>query len=246
MKEEKGITLISLVVTIIILIILAGVSMNMLVGDNGIITKAQQAKENTILAQGEEQKQLNSLYEALDGQIEDSNKGESVYEVTVGNNEKVPIPYGFWYVGGDLSTGVIISDREEDKYNKEIDKTTWEYTTKLKGNQFVWIPCTEEEYHKTDWGSLYQYSGENWDRNTPTSEKVQIQKYGGFYVARYEAGLGENIKEYTTAQEYYSTVYNIEGIPQSKAGKIPWTCVSYDIIKKIQKICIRLSMLIVA
>ena len=134
--------------------------MNMLVGDNGIITKAQQAKENTILAQGEEQKQLNSLYEALDGQIEDSNKGESVYEVTVGNNEKVPIPYGFWYVGGDLSTGVIISDREEDKYNKEIDKTTWEYTTKLKGNQFVWIPCTEEEYHKTDWGSLYQYSGE--------------------------------------------------------------------------------------
>ena len=40
-NKEKGITMITLAVTIIVLIILAGVSINMLVGDNGIITKAQ-------------------------------------------------------------------------------------------------------------------------------------------------------------------------------------------------------------
>ena len=65
MKKETGITLVSLVVTIIILIILAGISINTLVGDNGIITKAQHAKENTLLAQEEEAKQLNQLYSQL-------------------------------------------------------------------------------------------------------------------------------------------------------------------------------------
>ena len=65
MKKETGITLVSLVVTIIILIILAGISINTLVGDTGIITKAQQAKENTLLAQEEEAKQLNQLYSQL-------------------------------------------------------------------------------------------------------------------------------------------------------------------------------------
>ena len=66
MKENKGITMVALVVTIIVLIILAGVSINMLVGDNGIITLAQKAKENTELAQIEEEKQLNTVYEQLE------------------------------------------------------------------------------------------------------------------------------------------------------------------------------------
>ncbi len=46
-NKQTGITLIALVVTVIILIILAGVSINMLVGENGIITQAQTTKEET-------------------------------------------------------------------------------------------------------------------------------------------------------------------------------------------------------
>ena len=72
MKNQKGITLVSLVVTIIILIILAGISINIVLGENGIITKAQKAKENIILAQDEEAKQLNMLYSQLES-IKDSN-----------------------------------------------------------------------------------------------------------------------------------------------------------------------------
>ena len=45
--KEKGITLIALVITIIILLILAGVSIAMLTGDNGIITRANEASEKT-------------------------------------------------------------------------------------------------------------------------------------------------------------------------------------------------------
>ena len=44
MKENKGITLIALIVTIIVLIILAGISVNLLLGENGLIQRAKDAK----------------------------------------------------------------------------------------------------------------------------------------------------------------------------------------------------------
>ncbi len=81
MKRNKGITMISLVVTIIVLIILAGVSINMVIGDNGIITIAQKAKENTELARIEEEEQLNNLYEEFQnsgGIIDDGSDTEAI------------------------------------------------------------------------------------------------------------------------------------------------------------------------
>ena len=54
MKKEKGITLIALIVTIIILIILATVSINIIWNDNGIIKKAQDAKDKYIKAEAKE------------------------------------------------------------------------------------------------------------------------------------------------------------------------------------------------
>ena len=53
-KEEKGITLIVLVITIIVLLILAGVSIAMLTGENGILTQARKAKDVTEIASEEE------------------------------------------------------------------------------------------------------------------------------------------------------------------------------------------------
>ncbi len=47
LKQEKGITLIALVITVVVLLILAGVSIAMLTGDNGIITMAQEASFRT-------------------------------------------------------------------------------------------------------------------------------------------------------------------------------------------------------
>ena len=46
-KEMKGITLVALVVTIVVLLILAGVSINSVLGENGIIIKAKEAAEKT-------------------------------------------------------------------------------------------------------------------------------------------------------------------------------------------------------
>ena len=271
MKNQKGITLVSLVVTIIVLIILAGVSINLLLGEKGIITIAKRAKENTELAKIQEETELNELYTQLENNggssegtnydaiskliefkekiaqaitsagiqtskedsaetmsnniMQLSNSNDTVYYVTVSEGKKVPVPKEFYYVGGDLNTGVIISDKEADKYDGKTDKTTYEYTTKLVGNQFVWIPCSTDAYIKTSWGK----QNVEWDTTTPKPELIQIEKYGGFYVGRYEAGLASTITEFTTNQTHTGSnqVYNKDGVPQSKAGVIPWMFVDW-------------------
>jgi FlaG/FlaF family flagellin (archaellin) len=58
LKERKGITLIALVITIIVLLILAGVSVAMLTGQNGILTQAQKAKTTTDNKSAEEKVKL--------------------------------------------------------------------------------------------------------------------------------------------------------------------------------------------
>ena len=58
MNKNKGITLIALVITIIVLLILAGISIAMLTGENGILTQANNAKTQSIHAQVKEALQL--------------------------------------------------------------------------------------------------------------------------------------------------------------------------------------------
>ena len=72
-KNKQGITLIALVVTLVILLILAAVSIYMLLGDNGLITKAQQAAEQMQIASGKEEIDLQVL-DLVTGKIQ---KGES-------------------------------------------------------------------------------------------------------------------------------------------------------------------------
>ena len=64
MRNNKGITLIALVITIIVLLILAGVSIAMLTGQNGILNQANRAGEATADAEAEERinLELNALY----------------------------------------------------------------------------------------------------------------------------------------------------------------------------------------
>ena len=85
MRRETGITIIALVITIIILIILAGISISNMIGENGIITKAKEAKRNMILAGEAEALQLNQLYYELEtgGELtenEESAKKDEIIE----------------------------------------------------------------------------------------------------------------------------------------------------------------------
>ena len=80
-SNKKGITLVALVVTIIVLLILAGVTITILMGDNGIIRKAQEAADSTNAAVEDELKGMNDLLEKLNGTINDAESLTGTIEV---------------------------------------------------------------------------------------------------------------------------------------------------------------------
>lgn len=88
-KSEKnsGITLIALVVTIIILLILTGVSISMLTGQNGILNRVAEAKEKTSLGQKQEKQDMSNLEELINDSTDGSNV-EKVKDLKPGELEK--------------------------------------------------------------------------------------------------------------------------------------------------------------
>ena len=104
-QSNKGITLIALVVTIVVLLILAGITITAAIGDNGLIERAKtvaektnQAVQNDITAMEEYNQQLQDLIEEMErSSIEElmttsSTKNETVYD-KYGN--KIRVPAGF-------------------------------------------------------------------------------------------------------------------------------------------------------
>ena len=79
-KQEKGITLIALVITIVILLILAGLTINLALGDGGLAQKAKEATENYQLAQEAEEDLIQELEENMNPTEEGYNSVEGVNE----------------------------------------------------------------------------------------------------------------------------------------------------------------------
>lgn len=77
MKNQKGITLIALVITIIVLLILAGVSIAMLTGNNGILTQANNSKLET--AKAEAVDKINLALNAMKSEIYNKQISNSTY-----------------------------------------------------------------------------------------------------------------------------------------------------------------------
>lgn len=164
-KNELGITLIALVVTIVILLILSGITINMLLGEGGIIKTAQDAKNTWKGAVTNEQEAIqnlvNELNEVMGGNgeqeepwvapntVKEAIEQDRIFEKTVTikdeENQNVTVPEGF-KVKPDaelVNDGIVIED--------EI------------GNQFVWIPVEDPSWmYGTDengkkWGKNYAF-----------------------------------------------------------------------------------------
>ena len=69
LKNKKGITLVALVVTIVVLLILAGVSINLVLGNNGIIAKAKDAETKSAEASQNDLKGMNALTEEMNNAL---------------------------------------------------------------------------------------------------------------------------------------------------------------------------------
>ena len=69
-KKESGITLVALVVTIIVLLILAGVAISLTIGENGILTRAQNATKKWDEAETHEETEMNTFTNTYDNLLQ--------------------------------------------------------------------------------------------------------------------------------------------------------------------------------
>ena len=238
-KQEKGITLIALVVTIVVLLILAGVSISLVLNNNGVISKAKDAKNQYAEAQTNEEKQLNDVSDWIDTKVGDKTEGDSVTKI-----DGVPIPAGFVYVGGTKDSGLVISDNSADK-EKYKDQTT--VGTDLEGNQFVWIPVDNiADYKRTAYftqvasgttdattkSERIKYSSSGiyyFTEALPEDEKTSVEAKKGFYIGRYEAGDQESTNAHALRTSSSSTSNKIT----VKAGQAPYNYVKCSEAKSL-------------
>ena len=187
-RQEKGITLIALVVTIVVLLILAGVSISLVLNNNGVISKAKDAKNQYAEAQTNEEKQLNEVSDWIDTKVGDTTGGGS----TGGSGDSttkvdgVPIPEGYYYVGGTKAKGMVISDNVADK---ELDKGKENVRRDLAGNQWVWVPVETPSSLYTTIDAGVALSG---------STGVKTTKYTNTIISGQTRGLpgSTNYREY--------------------------------------------------
>ena len=273
-KQEKAITLIALVVTIIVLLILAGISISMLTGENGILNRAREAKESTGTAQTEELVKL-SITDALTqglGSLTNANLktalnnniGAGKYEISgdatngwtvkvngkeykidsTGNISKIPtvedtgkLPTGegttpylpnstFSKKEGDLETGLVIQDANQNEYVWVEVPTTIYSDSKYNAKG---IPSSADDWKKIrDCLKAYtvDYSESDFEDTDYYDDYKNMLKSvytnGGFWIGRYEAGL-----EGDTPRTSYTEIS-----PSDKAvvkqNKIPYNYVKRD------------------
>ena len=127
-KKNLGITLIALVVTIVVLLILAGISISMLTGQNGILNRATEAKEKTEKAQIDESDkmvQMEAMVKSAGKSIPNpSSYGENpnAQATADGAGKYFALPDGAKYITGTVDTGVV---------------------AEIKGSEFVWVPVDD-------------------------------------------------------------------------------------------------------
>ena len=289
--KVSGITLIALVITIIVLLILAGVSIAMLTGDNGILNQASKATKETERAEAKELAQMDiaayqsdkmqkgenaelndiivkeiltgkdyvleakdtsfiskkgeheilysELYNKSSGVGQEVEKPESwpdndeITAITDGEENIIPLPKDFYYVGGTKDEGIVISDKPND----DMENTAG-------GNQFVWVPVDNyEDFQRQDIDELkygeansqgrneYLESLEMQETETTRQEAIKmyesVKNYNGFYIGRFETGIEEEnvvVKKGVTPYELLwsatSTVNEEEDLDGTQEGAI--------------------------
>ena len=133
LQQNNAITLIALIITIIVLLILAGVMLNIVMGEDGIINKAQLAKEKTNASNEKEQKDLGDLESILEK-----------YEGSTARNEYAS------KIIKDFSPVIdYINGTECERCGAKLDRKPW-----TRGDYFLCSRCDfslNDSLRKTYW-----------------------------------------------------------------------------------------------
>ena len=252
LKNKKGITLVALVVTIVVLLILAGVSINLVLGNNGIIAKAKEAETKSAEASQNDLKGMNGLVSEMEGALAGNG---STGSGSGGKTEPETVPYlpsdDFHYdANTSVDTGLVIKDANGNEYVwVVVPKSLYNNTAYNSNNakkpssstDYANIEYCLQQYtatYKEDddigYSDVYYADDKNvgWFADATAYDSLKnsmlksVYENGGFYVGRYEAGIGTNrISKSATNSD---GKYTIEGMPTpvTKADAYPYTYVT--------------------
>ena len=229
--KNKGITLIALVITIIVLLILAAVSIATLTGQNGTLTRANDAKTETEQAEEDELRKLTQVEAA-------TYLKEHEYTDVSGEKVTIPAQCAVSQVEGEntLEDGLVIIDKNGNEWVWiEVPKSIYEneeYYTNGATN-----PTSSEDYTNIEkimqnYASKYRKSGytDEWyseaqhgfvspeEYNSHKNAMLKsVYENGGFYIGKYEVGIKEDINR--NFGEDYETEHLINETPVIQQDK---------------------------
>ena len=144
LKNKQGITLIALVITIVILIILAGVSMALVLGENGIFEQAKKGANAMAEAESNTQKGFNSISSEIDKILNGNGSSEKPEEVT---EEKPNAPKKIdgmspikFVEPTESEKGQVLDTDWNDNNWYDYKQNKWANTKTQDGSMWVWIP----------------------------------------------------------------------------------------------------------
>ena len=202
--KQKGITLVALVITVVIMLILAGVAIAAVVDGDGLFSKTREVTEAYENAVEDEGNMLQSMMNQIDKYIENPSNPiikdpakigtimteNQTFDGRIKGTYNNPIiPKGFaainengadWGTENGYQKGLIITD-EVDQNGKSV------------GNEFVWVPVDGKivKFERYDFGigdALY----EDCTETIPEELLESVNDNEGFYIARFETGEGDN------------------------------------------------------
>ena len=233
-KNNRAITLIALVITIIVLLILAGVSIAMLTGENGILNKATTAKQKTEIAEEKEKVQLSATgalakdegREIKEEYLEEeltTNIGQRDVDYELTGTGPFTVKYtnsGRMYIvdtNGTVEEYVPINGKY---YDTDTDIEVGGYPVTIPGGATV--SGIEGEYEKVEDGLvIYITNGEqitNWNADTEPNEILDVQENYDQFVwipvdkdsAIIEEGVeitgSSNTEKYKSLKTYVSSI----------------------------------------
>ena len=235
MRKERGITLVALVITVIVLIILAGVTLSTLIGDSGIITKAQEAKQNMANAVPEEEKLIQNLLNEIKG-IE---AGGGEIEVPEGT-----IEFGEVTWSNGQAEVEILANPAGETLQYQVNGTAEGSWQEIESGEKITGLHHGDEVHARLWnGSTASVSksttikdekkpevkvtvGEVTSNSIAVTVEVKEEESGLVETETYQYYLGEALAGKSTSNSYkyegleQETEYNLVVKVQDKAGNV--------------------------
>ena len=223
MKNRKGITLVALVITIVVILILAGVSLNLIFGENGILRKSEYTANKYSKQNENEQTELNDINLWIDESTEKLIKvnvnekakinGTINGEKASNNNPVIPKGYIPIDAGNAIWGDGISSPAQNSVDNGLVIKDD-------DGNEWVWVPVDEETIKKmyvvSDKENGEKLAGETEITTKFYSNTTTIGKEGDTVkIDRVKPNESEYrepdlVTKYDLEEEYYKDILNFE------------------------------------